>query len=180
MALVQITPPSEEPVTLTALKAHLRVTGSSEDTLISGLGIAARRTLEARYALGMVSQDWRVTADIPVASDIQLPLSPVAAVTSVSITHNGTTTVLGTADYDVEIGHMGSIRLKSTVSAETISIEFIVGWTDASSVPEDIKLAIKMLVAHYFEHREAVDSETFHAGPESIAALMAPYKRVRL
>ena len=51
-------------------------------------------------------------------------------------------------------------------------ISFTAGWP--AGVPEQLKLAIKVLVAHLYEKRE---SET--PAPD-IAALIAPYRQVRL
>jgi hypothetical protein len=40
--------------------------------------------------------------------------------------------------------------------AEPISIPFTAGWKDGASVPSQLKLAIMMLVAHWYRNREAV------------------------
>ena len=47
MALVLVTPPATQPVSLTEAKLHLRVSDTTEDTLITALIAAARERAEA-------------------------------------------------------------------------------------------------------------------------------------
>ena len=56
-------------------------------------------------------------------------------------------------------------------------MKFVAGYANAEAVPEGIKLAIKGLVGHWFEHREAITDEvTLSEVPTFIHALLAPYR----
>ncbi|MEO0400302.1 MAG: head-tail connector protein [Pseudomonadota bacterium] len=184
MVLVQTSPPAEEPVSIADLKAHLRVTSTSEDALISGLGLAARRTIEARTSLALIAQNWRLSVDGPFPSDVTLPLGPVSAVTTVAVTQNGASVALSSDQFVVETGSVGRVAVTAAITADAgygaLTIDFTAGWVNAAAVPDDIALAVKMLTAHFFEHREAVGSDRYLTVPDGVATLLAPYKRVRL
>lgn len=55
--------PVEEPVTITELKTHLRLSGSDEDTYLTALIIEARTTIEDRLNIAMVDQTWEMALD---------------------------------------------------------------------------------------------------------------------
>jgi uncharacterized phiE125 gp8 family phage protein len=63
-----------------------------------------------------------------------------------------------------------------------IEIAFTAGFgATAEDVPMPIRLAIKMLVAHWYEMREPVlAGEAGNALPLGVASLIAPYREVRL
>ena len=58
MPLVLTSGPAVEPVTLAEAKAHLRVDGTAEDTLIASLIITSRLHLEAAPGLALITQSW--------------------------------------------------------------------------------------------------------------------------
>lgn len=58
-----VTPPVEEPVSLAEAKAYLRVTGTSEDALISSLIMGARQWCEEITGRAFVTQTWDLWLD---------------------------------------------------------------------------------------------------------------------
>ena len=58
MPLVLTSGPAVEPVTLAEAKAHLRVDGSAEDTLIASLIVTSRLHVEAALGLALITQSW--------------------------------------------------------------------------------------------------------------------------
>lgn len=179
MSLTLIAPPMAEPVTLAELKEHLKIDGNAEDAAIAGLGVAARQFIEARHRIAMMPQAWRLALDSAPDAPVMLPLSPVASIDAVGVTRGGVTEALAAASYDAQSGNVGRVRLKSPVilgdAFGAFVITFTAGWADAASVPNPLKLAIKILAAHFYENREGEP-----AGPAALSAILAPYRQVQL
>ena len=185
MSLALMTPPSEEPVSLAELKAHLRVEHGDEDALISSLARAARRAVEARGGLALVAQGWRLWLDRPPEGAIALPRSPVFSLDAVSTVDTaGAILAVDPALYDYEIGPRGRVVLSGAIypsrAISGLRIDFTAGWADASSVPEELKLAVTMLAAHFYENREGAAAERVFAVPQAVDALVAPWRELRL
>ena len=81
MALILITPPAEEPVTLAELKAWCRVDTSDDDALITGLGIAAREYVEQALGRQLVTATFDLIYDAFPEAAIRIPRPPVQSVT---------------------------------------------------------------------------------------------------
>lgn len=58
---------------------------------------------------------------------------------------------------------------------DAVQIRFVCGWTSAANVPAGIRKAAKMLLAHWFENREAVADRTFTEVPLAFETLMKAY-----
>jgi uncharacterized phiE125 gp8 family phage protein len=63
-----------------------------------------------------------------------------------------------------------------------IEINLIAGFADAASdVPEPIRHAVLLLVAHWYEHRDPIEiGAAGTAIPCPVSELLAPYRAVRL
>lgn len=86
MALVLTSAPAIEPVTLAEAKAHLRVDGSAEDTLILSLIVTSRLHIEAALGLALVTQSWSYFLDAwPARSEVALPVRPVQSIAAVKL-----------------------------------------------------------------------------------------------
>ena len=180
--------PAVEPLTLAEAKAFLRVDGPDEDSLIGALITAARRFVEARTGRILIFQDWRMMRDAwPASGVIAAPVSPVAEILSAQVT---------LADGSVAEVPAGGLLLKGErapalihvdpalvplpgPAAGGIAITYRAGYgADAASVPADLIQAVRLLVAHFHEHRDgAGDALAF---PDAVEALLAPYRVVRL
>ena len=51
---------------------------------------------------------------------------------------------------------------------------------DDAAVPAPLRQAMLMLVGHWFNAREAAAEERFEPVPHGVAALLAPYRRLRV
>ncbi len=192
MALLPTSPPAVEPVSLAEAKAHLRIDGNTEDTLLQSLMLAARVHLELVLARAFIAQGWTYLRDTwPAARELALPLAPVASVTSVVvIAADGTRATLDPAAYLLD-GSGNTPRLVLAGStplprpgrvANGIEITFVAGHgSTGADVPAPLRHAILLLAAHWYENRQPV--EIGLAGeplPLTIAELIAPYRRRRL
>jgi len=186
MSLTILSPPAAEPVTLSEVKDHLRVTHTDEDALITGLAVAARNAVEARGQIALVAQGWRLSLDVAPSREFILPLAPVLSVDEVSVVNGAAEwNVLEDSVYDFAPGSPGRIRCKGAwptpaVSLNGVRIDFTAGWPDGLSVPADLKQAVKLLAASFYENREAAGENRVYAIPGAIDALIAPHRQVRL
>jgi len=192
MALIRTSAPAVPPVTLSDAKAHLRVDGIDEDTLITSLIETATAHIERWIGLALITQGVTIVRDDwPDTWLVELPLSPVQSVSSITVFDaDGGGIEFDTSYYFADtISHPPRIVLHGTAPwpkpgrrANGIEIAVTAGFGDApSDVPEPIRQALLMLVAHWFERREPVVlEEEPHEIPDTVSALLASYKPVRL
>lgn len=169
MALIRITEPASDPVTLEETKEHIHVDFSDDDMRIADFIRTAAQRLDGREGkLGrcLISQSWRLSLDA-FPREIALPLPPCISVDSISyLDANGDEVEIDAADYRVtglgslDGAHIRAVRGKSwptTSDTESVFIEFTAGFGAVpEDVPEPLRTAIKMHVGHLFEHRESV------------------------
>ncbi len=190
MALVSIAGPSSEPVLLSDIKAHLRVTDSEEDTLIAGLITAARVHIEHLLSRALITQSWSYFLDTWPADDtVVLPLNPVQSIGSIQIYDaDDSTTLLSQGDYYPDLAAdpariiwLGkALRPAPGRVANGIEVQFSAGYGDlADDVPEPLRQAIRLLVTHWYERREPVEvGEQPAQVPMMIASLLSPYRNM--
>jgi uncharacterized phiE125 gp8 family phage protein len=192
-----VTPPATDPLSLAEAKAHLRATHSSEDGLIAGYILAAREFVEDATHRKLIIQtlDYTIDDGWPCVmargyyrTRIELPVKPVASVTSISYVDSGGASQTLAADqyvvrtdgpvpyiepaYDVS---WPSVRCQSSA----ITIRFVAG-SALGDVPNPLMQAMRLLVAHANENREAVANGTFIEVPLGVEAYLSPYRYVRM
>ena len=188
MTLLQVSPPAGEPVTLAAAKAHLRLDGDDEDGLVTGLIAAARGFIETETRRALIDQGWRLCLDRrPAEGIVRLPKGPVIAVQGI-VTYDpaGTPTTLAPADYQTDLAaEPARLWLPEIATGRRfngIEIDFRAGYgSDGDDVPAPLRQALLMLVAHWFEVREAAVAG-IAVGPVALGVerLIAPFRLVRL
>lgn len=178
---------SAEPLDLSDVKTWLRVDDTHEDITITELMRAARVKVETDTGLALLTQSWTWTLDaLPPDGVLRVPVGPLASVTSITSydTADASSTV-STAVYRVDTGGVpGRIVLKEGQTWPSglrpqggLSVVFVAGWSDVDNVPAELMHAMRLLVAHWFAHREPVLSGTSSAAVElTYEALIAPYR----
>jgi uncharacterized phiE125 gp8 family phage protein len=184
MGLKLTTPPASEPVTLQEIKDHLRILGTDEDALITVMIEPARDYCEKYQNRAYITQTWELALDqFPSEDRIRIPLPPLQSVSSVKYYGTDDTEyTLPAADYQVDIySQPGRVVLKYGKSwpsvtlrpANGVIITFIAGYgTTADEVPERMKQAIKVLMGHLYENREATDLKELKEVPFAVHALL--------
>lgn len=76
-----------EPVTLTEVKAHLIITSTDDDTLLTALITQCRKAIEEYCAISIVSKTITMTADL--CKEWELPYGPVTGIQSVQTRTGG-------------------------------------------------------------------------------------------
>jgi uncharacterized phiE125 gp8 family phage protein len=192
MALVLTSGPAIEPVTLAEAKAHLRVDGTAEDTLVGSLIITSRLHVEAALGLALITQGWSAFIDDwPPGREVRLPMRPVQSITGVRLyaadeslqTVAADTYLLDGAGTPARLVRRGNAAWpRPTRAANGIEIAFVAGYGSAAAdVPAPIRQAIQLLIAHWHEHREPVDIGAASVPvPPMVSDLLQPYRMARL
>jgi hypothetical protein len=157
MTSILIAGPGEEPVSLAQAKLWCRIDTGDEDALLSALIAAARLQVESLTGLALTSQSWRLVLDCAP----RLVVLPVAPVIALSAAPDGAV-LQGDAVLLAEAGG-------------AVTIDYTAGFGDAGAVPADLKQAVLLLVAYWYENRDAIAT-----APLSVERLVAGYRRVRL
>lgn len=178
--------PEDEPLTLEEVKEYLRVDTDSEADLITSFIIAARRQVEARTYRPLITQSWLLSLDFSEISDIveinKFPLQTVDSIKYFDI--DGNIQTIDSSKYIVD-KNSNPCRVQFTDLPSTIKnqinamqIKFTCGYGDlASDVPDDIKLAMKFIIGHYYENRQDVVTGTqVNEIPQSSQFLLEPYR----
>lgn len=196
MALTLTNGPAEEPVTVAEAKAHLRLDGSAEDVLVASLILTSRLHIEAALGIALITQGWRLTLDrwpegrMTERGELRFPLRPIQSIASVTVrASDGTPSVVPAADYLLD-GQALRPRLiprdgkwpAPGQPANGIEIAFQAGIGDAAEdVPQPIRHAVLLLVAHWYEHRDPLEFGSPAAAiPAAVSDLLKPYREVRL
>lgn len=185
LMLLTITPPAEEPITLAEAKVHCHVDGSDEDSLLTGLIVAARELCELRARRAFVTQTLERHLECwPASTGIYVPKAPLVSVTSVKyIDSDSVEQTVSSSDYIVDIASQpGRVVLKRNVSwpsAElqvggAVRVRYVAGYGAASAVPARYKQAIRLLVGHWYENREqvAINQGNLKTLPFAVDALL--------
>lgn len=185
MALRQTVAPAIEPLSLDEVKLHLRLdTGIAEDALLSSLISAARQYCEGFQRRAYITQTWELWLDkFPDIDNIYLPWPPLQSVSSIKYydTANLEYTLLDSNYYVDTQSQPGRLSLNygkswpSTALRPTngLCITFICGYGDAvEDVPVKALYAMKLLIGHYYENREAVSQSQLYPAPLSVDALL--------
>lgn len=184
MTLTLLSPPAVEPVSLSALKDHLRVTHTDEDAVITGGLVAAIRAVEARAGIALAPQGWRLSLDAAPEETIFLPITPCISIDAVTVIGpGGAAAPVGPELYEFAPGAPGRLRRTAPwppvgPKLDGVLIDFTAGYSGA--VPEPLLQAVKTLATHFYESRAACVEQRMFAIPQSVDALIAPYRQVRL
>lgn len=118
----------------------------------------------------------------PDRSSIRLPKSPVQNVTAVTyIDDAGVTQTLAASKYLVDVTGepariapaYGEIWPVTRQQMGAVNITFVAGYGASDNVPASLKAAIKLLVAHWHENREAIIPGSVSEMPLAVESLLA-------
>ena len=162
-----------EPVTLAEAKEYARIDGFSEDALITSLIKMARIHCESYIGKSIVLKT--VTIDsFTFPYQFQMPYGPLTNEANISkcvtIDQNNVETPL---QYRVNAGLFPKLFILGGAQSYKFKLVYSAGFT---TVPEDIKLAIKMMVNTLYERREDFSDLQAIESPLGVKALLMPYK----
>ncbi len=184
MQTTVVTAPTREPVTLTEAKAHCHIDGDDHDEDLTRMIAAARSYCESWTRRQFVRATLRLHLDAftPV---IRPRCPPLIDVQQIAYTDtDGASQTLDAADYQVDTASVpgrivpayGTTWPSTRAIPNAVQIDYRAGYGDPPDVPEDIKHAIRLLVAHWFSNREAVGQ----VGDEMAFSVRALLRRYRV
>jgi uncharacterized phiE125 gp8 family phage protein len=183
MALLLVTAPAVEPVTLTEAKLHLKVETADEDPLIDSLIAAARQTCELATGLALITQTWRHFLDafpggreewwdgsrdgvrnMGAAIALEIPRPPLISITHVKTYDQAdVAAIIPSGDCQVDTAaRPGRVVMRAFAPwpavtlrpVNGIEIEFQAGYgASQSAVPAQLRQGILQHVAHLYTHR---------------------------
>jgi uncharacterized phiE125 gp8 family phage protein len=189
MPSILLTPPALEPLTLAEAKAHLRVEHDDDNDVITGLVKGARSHVEIATRRALITQRWRLVRDCwPASGRLTVAPGPLKQLVAARLYNNdGSTRALDLASFIVDkAGSVLALASGAIVApgraAAGIEIDVDVGYGDAASdVPEPLRQAIRLLLAHWYESRGIMAGVGERAArPATVSALIAPFRMLAL
>lgn len=157
-------PPSVEPFTTAAAKAHLRVDLTDDDDIVDAAIVAARTYAENFMHRKLITQTVTITATGWGGRFFILPIAPVQSISEIRYTDSaGVEQTWSAAEYQLvksaqpaRIAPAYGLTWPVTRSDyDTVSIDVVCGYGDASTdIPKDIMQALRLLLAHFYENRQ--------------------------
>lgn len=190
----RIVAPAALPVSLAEAKDHLSITGTDSDTYLERLIGSAVRFIDGDGLLGraMINQTWRDTIEDArfFDADGRYPLRMARATSIVSVSHINLAGAEITVTSDFELLDAGpDLQMVAPLEGsdwpadlydrpDAIRISYVCGYgADSTFVPEDLKLAILMLVEQWFEHRGAAGAVALVSAPMGFPDLIGRHRR---
>ena len=197
--------PNGEPITVDEARLHLKIDSdiTEDDALIAGLIRAARGKIESYTGKALLAQTRVVTLPyFPYAGmfiygsaysaagwrrdRVELPGGEIQSITSVQyLDAAGTTQALTvTTDYIADtatrpayiVPAYGKTWPATYDQPNTVTITYVCGWATPIEVPDEIKTALIMLVAHLYENRAAVTDKQAFDMPMGVEYLLADHR----
>ena len=191
MSSILLIPPATEPVSLAEAKHYLRVEHADDDDLIAALIASARTHVEAQTRRALITQTWRHVRDTwPADGRIAVLPAPLQSLTAVRVyDEEGDAQAIDVQTFIVDTAPAPGVVSFPPWSAPApgratagIELDTVVGYGDAATdVPEPLRLAIRQLVAHWYENRGVVAGGGGAASlPAGVSELLAPYRVLSL
>ena len=192
-----VTPPVEDAVDVLNMLDHMRVdyADDAEESLIERLTNAAVTRIENLCGRKLITQTWQAFWDYwptcPWKDRIEIPFGKLQSVTHLKYYDtDDTEATWSSSNYKVDIyedpgfvvlGYGKSWPSTTLQVVNGIEAQFVCGYgTVEQDIPEDLRLAIRMLVAFWHENREAFALQVGLVGavevPEGVYALIEEYR----
>lgn len=158
-----------EPLTRTEAKANLHVAHDGDDLRIDSLIIAAREYVEVWTGRSLVPQTITLKLDCFPGYQhdyaIRLPRGPVTTFTSIAYyDQNNVSQTLASTEYQAALSSEPARVVPVSLAIwpvtydrlEAITVTYVAGYATPAAVPERIKQAMHLLIAHWYLNREPV------------------------
>ena len=172
-------------LTTGVIESHLRVTYSADSSYLDGLAKAALTAVEKEVnetygAITVAGANSEFTREFTIPYDATRIRS---AVTVTYVDANEVTqTVEGANVRKSNYGYPMTVQISSDFKPASLhenvpNVMFFGASVDALALPEGLKQAVLMMMAHFYENREAVLSNRIMEPPLAFKYLCAQYKK---
>ena len=191
MILTETAPAAVAPVSLSELSAHLRLAhgfpdDAAEDPLLDLYVRNAVAAVETRTGRALIRRGFLLRLSAwDKEGHVVLPVGPVEALDSLRLVHGGDVVDLAAGSWAVEPG-TGRQRITGPNGGAlppipmgyVAELSFQAGFgPEAADVPGDLRQAVMLLAAHYYERRYEDDGPGM---PMKVRALVEPWRPVRV
>ena len=189
MSAILLLPPTAEPLSVAEAKAFLRVTHEDDDAVIAALIAAARSHVEALTRRALLTQSWRITLDRwPADGRLRPRTGPLRSLLAAQVVDAaGVAHAVDLRNFVVDvaaelIASPGFALPAPGRAVAGIALDVELGFGPRpADVPEPLRQALRLLVAHWYENRGiAAIGDSVAMLPASVAALLAPYRGLSL
>lgn len=188
--------PTLEPITVAEAMAHCRLDTNSEEAWLTSAIETARQWIEDRCNVTLLTTTWALTLDAfpvrcgaasPLDTDrIILPRCPVQSVSSITyVDTDGATQTMSASDYSVDTASnidasvgpaYGETWPTPREQRNAVVVTYVAGYTLPASVPQAFRHAMRLLVGHWYENREATVVGTISKEIEfAVESLVGPH-----
>ena len=172
-----------EPVSVAEAKAWLRLDHAHEDALVGALVAAARDLCERHTGLALAPQSWRMAIDgrhldgLAAGRPVELMRPPFGALLEAeALLADGATAAVPLDTFVATGVDPCFLRLRAgkSLPAGTVELRVTYSAAPAAPCPPAARQAIRMLVAQWYESREAAAPAGFELRepPNAVAALL--------
>jgi uncharacterized phiE125 gp8 family phage protein len=191
MSSILLSGPAVEPLSLDEAMAFLKVETTDDDDVIAALIAGARVHVEAQTRRALITQSWRLVRDRwPGDGRIAVLPAPLRALSAARVYRlDGTTQAIDPAAFIAETAAAPAVLSYASGAPPApgrviagIELDVEVGYgDDPADVPADLRQAIRILVAHWYENRGMIAiGGTVAVLPANVGALLAPYRVLSL
>lgn len=190
MGSILLTGPTAEPIALGEAKQFIRVEHDDDDDVIAALIAGSRVHIEAQTRRALMTQSWRLTRDCwPQCGRLALLPVPLVTLDAVRVYKaDGSTQSVDLAGFALDKAAAPAMLAftRGALPAPQrpvggIEIDITCGYGAAADVPEPLRQAIRLLVAHWYENRAMVAiGQEIAVLPATASALIAPYRVLAL
>lgn len=187
MKVIEITQISDAAIELNIVKEHLRLgtgfeTDGLEDPVVLAYARAAICAIEARISEVILARDYDVVMEAWPMAQRPLPIRPIDQIVSAQITYSDGTAQDITAQLylnaDGSLGADGGYPTLAQGAQITVRVRAGRG-ASLAMVNPDLRHAILMLTAHYYDHRADMGLDG-RCMPFGVTALLEPYRPIRI
>ena len=192
-----LTSPTTLPVSVDELKLWLRLNDSAEDALLAELLGAAvdqfeadtrRPVLSTTYRQTLAKWPTRIVTSNECGHSIGLILgrggvTSITAVKSIDPVDNSESDLTGwraelsLTPAKILLDSVPSVPLPLMGYGRSVGyVTFVAGWPDAAAVPHRVKVAIKLLAAHWYKNREAYGEGKLEDLPNGWRSVVGMYQ----